>query len=120
MVGSQILMRAESLRDAAKVARWHHERYDGKGYPDRLEGEQIPLHARVVAIADAYDAMRSDRIYLKGLLRETIRSELINSRGTQFDPALLDVFLEIYDRGELAQYEKREDFRLGDAADIAC
>ena len=97
VVGDKILGHSGSLTDAAKVARHHHERFDGRGYPDHLQGKEIPLHARLVAIADAYDAMRSDRIYRKGLAPDVIRGEMIKGRGTQFDPTLLDEFLELMD-----------------------
>lgn len=100
-IGGDILARSESLRAAAEVARSHHERWDGRGYPQGLAGEQIPIHARVVAVADAYDAMRSDRIYRKGLQRETIREELVKGRGRQFDPEFLDAFLALMDDGSL-------------------
>ena len=111
-VGGRILDRSQTLHGAAEVARCHHERFDGRGYPSGLAGEQIPLHARVVAISDAYDAMRSDRIYRKGLPRERIREELVKGRGTQFDPALLDVFLRLFDSGALEEYANRETFAL--------
>ena len=101
VVGDKILGHSGSLTDAAKVARHHHERYDGRGYPDHLRGEEIPLHARLVAIADAYDAMRSDRIYRKGLAPDVIRGEMIKGRGTQFDPTLLDEFLELMDTTDI-------------------
>ena len=100
-IGGRILSNAGSLLEAADVARCHHERYDGRGYPEGLAGEAIPLHARVVAVADAYDAMRSDRIYRKGLAPDVIRGELVRGRGTQFDPALLDVYLTLADSGAL-------------------
>ena len=106
-VGGNILSRAESLKGAADVARYHHERYDGKGYPEGLAGEDIPRHARVVAIADAYDAMRSDRIYRKGLPAEAIRNELVKGKGKQFDPEFLDFFLELFDEGILDQIARR-------------
>ncbi len=88
------------MEGAADVARYHHERYGGGGYPTGRAGESIPFHARIVAIADAYDAMRSNRIYRKGLSPERIRAELVRGRGTQFDPVLLDAFLELVDSGE--------------------
>ena len=100
-IGSQILARASGMEGAADVARFHHERYDGSGYPTGRGGTDIPLHARVVAVADAYDAMRSDRIYRKGLKPEAIRGELVRGRGTQFDPVLLDAFLALVDSGAL-------------------
>ena len=100
-IGGTILDASETLKSAADVARYHHERYDGKGYPSGLKGEDIPFHARIVSVADAYDAMRSDRIYRKGLSKEIIRQELVNGRGKQFDPDLLDIFVHMADTGEL-------------------
>ena len=76
-------------------ARWHHERYDGTGYPDRLSGKSIPEEARIIAVADAYDAMSSKRSYRDVLPDETIRQELIQGKGTQFDPFFADIMLEI-------------------------
>ena len=102
-IGGRILSNANSLLNAEDVARCHHERYDGGGYPAGLAGENIPLHARIVAVADADDAMRSDRIYRKGLAQDVIRGELVRGRGTQFDPALLDVFLRLADGGKLEE-----------------
>ncbi|MDD2899114.1 MAG: DJ-1/PfpI family protein [Desulfuromonadaceae bacterium] len=72
----------------------HHEHWDGSGYPGRLKGEQIPLHARIVAVADAFDAMISKRSYRDGLEKETAMQELVKHKGTQFDPFLVDVFIE--------------------------
>ena len=100
-IGGDILAESSELTEAAKTARYHHERYDGSGYPEGLAGEAIPENARLVAIADAYDAMRSDRIYRRGLPMEIIRGELIRGRGTQFDPEFLDVFLRLFDEGQL-------------------
>lgn len=100
-IGGDILAESGELLGAAKTARFHHERYDGTGYPQALKGEEIPVHARVVAIADAYDAMHSNRVYRKGLPRDVIRSELVRGRGTQFDPVFLDAFLQLFDSGEL-------------------
>ncbi|MBO4452982.1 MAG: HD-GYP domain-containing protein [Clostridia bacterium] len=100
-IGGGILAESSKLAGASETARYHHERYDGKGYPEGLAGEKIPVHARVVSIADAYDAMHSDRIYRSGLPDEKIRSELVNGRGTQFDPVFLDAFLELFDDGTL-------------------
>ena len=94
-VGHHILMGSKTLRSAADVALWHHERWDGTGYPDGLKGTEIPLHARVVAIADSYDAMRSRRVYSGEMDPDEIRRELEAGRGTQFDPDLLDAFLRL-------------------------
>lgn len=114
IIGSNLLQGVSSFSDMHIVARNHHERYDGKGYPDNLKGKQIPIEARVVGIADAYDAMSSDRVYRKALPREVIREELIKGRGTQFDPNLLDCFLELFDNDELS---KKGDFE-GETAKI--
>ena len=80
------------------IIRNHHERYDGKGYPDELAGEAIPLSARIVMIADAYDAMISDRPYRKALSSNEALQELQSCAGSQFDPLLVDVFLEALGR----------------------
>ena len=86
------------MREFSKLvegARWHHERYDGTGYPDRLSGKSIPEEARIIAVADAYDAMSSKRSYRDVLPDEIIRQELIRGKGTQFDPVFADIMLEI-------------------------
>ena len=100
-IGKTILEGMEGMDAAAEAAAYHHERFDGRGYPEGLKGEKIPLHARVISIADAFDAMRSDRVYRKGLSTEVIREELIKGKGTQFDPELLPVFVEMLDEGKV-------------------
>lgn len=82
----------------AQGARWHHERYSGGGYPDGLVGEDIPLIARIICVADAYDAMTSDRVYRPALTAEQARKEILNCRGTQFDPHLTDLMIDIIDQ----------------------
>lgn len=106
-IGETILRGMEGLDGAAQVAKCHHERYDGHGYPAGLSGQAIPPHARVVAIADAYDAMHSDRTYRLRLSDRAIREELERERGRQFDPIYLDAFLELLDSGELNSPEER-------------
>ena len=81
--------------------RYHHERYDGHGYPDGLAGTGIPLIARILALADSFDAMTSNRVYRKRLTDEEVRSELLRCSGTQFDPELTTIFVRLLDRGEL-------------------
>ncbi|MNJ77214.1 Cyclic di-GMP phosphodiesterase response regulator RpfG [compost metagenome] len=76
--------------------RSHHERYDGKGYPDGLQGEEIPLFGRIIAVADAFDAMTSDRPYRKGLDTKTAIVILEEGRSTQWDPHFADLFVEAY------------------------
>lgn len=99
--GDRILKEVSSLVKISMVARHHHERYDGKGYPDKLAGNEIEIEARIVGIADSYDAMSSDRVYRKALPEHIIREELVKGRGTQFDPKLLDIFLQMFDSHEL-------------------
>ena len=101
VIGKSILDGLEDMTDTALVVLYHHERYDGGGYPTGLSGTDIPSHARVVAIADAYDAMHADRIYRKALDKESIRSEMIDQRCKQFDPEYLDAFLSLMDDGSL-------------------
>lgn len=98
-MGGEILKNNLMINKAEDVALHHHERYDGLGYPEKIAGENISPEARIVAIADAYDAMKSRRIYRKALSPEQIREELINGRGSQFDPEMLDVFMGLIDSG---------------------
>ena len=79
---------------AYNIARYHHERYDGKGYPDGLKGEDIPLEARVMALADVYDALISERVYKKAFSVEKAKEIILDGSGTQFDPCLVPLFLE--------------------------
>lgn len=100
-IGSDIMHDATTLPGAANVIRYHHERYDGTGYPDGLKGDQIPVDARIVSIVDTYDAMSSNRIYRKALPKAKIREEMLKGKGRQFDPQILDVFISLFDRGLL-------------------
>lgn len=95
IIGATMLEELTILREGIPLVRHHHERYDGQGYPDGLKGEEIPILARIFTIADAYDAMVSDRPYRKGLDVATIEHELTVNAGTQFDPRLLEIFLRI-------------------------
>lgn len=85
------------IHDVIKNIRHHHERYDGQGYPDGLAGEEIPLLSRIIAIADSFDAMTSDRPYRQGMSLPQALSEIKNGIGTQFDPKLCEVFLKLYE-----------------------
>ncbi len=78
-------------------AKYHHERYDGKGYPNGLAGDKIPLVARILAVADTYDAMTSNRSYRKALPQDVVRSEIEKGKGTQFDPEIASIMLEMID-----------------------
>ena len=96
-IGSRILRDLINLKDVMPVVLHHHESWDGGGYPDSLEGEQIPFAARIVAVADAYDAMSSDRPYREGLSEEKIEKILRNGAGKQWDPRVVEAFFRIRD-----------------------
>ena len=94
-IGAHILSNASIFADIIPIVKHHHERYDGKGYPARLAGEDIPYLARIVAVADTFDAMTSRRSYRQALDFDYTMNEIERCKGTQFDPAIADVFLEI-------------------------
>lgn len=96
VLGADILHPVVTEPSVLAAVRNHHERYDGRGYPDRLVGNAIPLTARIMAVADSYDAMSSTRNYRVALKPEEIRKELTANRGRQFDPELADLFLECF------------------------
>ena len=100
VIGSEILELVAEFPELAIGARSHHERYDGKGYPDGFAGARIPIYARVIAVADAYDAMTSKRSYRGVLPQDVVRGEIAKGRGTQFDPQFADVMLQIIDEDE--------------------
>jgi putative nucleotidyltransferase with HDIG domain len=98
LAGEQILSRIPFLRPSASVVRHHHERYDGEGYPDGLGGEQIPLGARLFALADTLDAMTSDRVYRRATGLPAVYAEVARERSKQFDPLIADLFLKTPER----------------------
>jgi response regulator RpfG family c-di-GMP phosphodiesterase len=95
IIGERILKPVVEEQDILDMVRMHHERFDGKGYPDGLSGEQIPLGARIMALADAYDAMTSDRPYRKSLGLAAAVKEIKKGAGTQFAPEVVEAFLRI-------------------------
>ena len=95
VMGDRILKNIRERPKLAIGARWHHERYDGTGYPDGLSGDKIPEEARIIAVADAYDAMTSRRSYRGILSQDTVRNEIKNGKGKQFDPAFADIMLDM-------------------------
>lgn len=104
--GARILENIKEMPKLATGARWHHERYDGRGYPDGLSGENIPEEARIIAVADAYDAMTSHRSYRDVIPQEVVKGELEKGSGTQFDPRFAAIMLEIIK--EDVDYKLRE------------
>jgi HD-GYP domain-containing protein (c-di-GMP phosphodiesterase class II) len=106
VMGARILKNIQEMPKLATGARWHHERYDGRGYPDGLKGGDIPEEARIIAVADAYDAMTSRRSYRGVMSQEKVRSEIEKGRGTQFDPRFADIMLAMID--EDVDYKMRE------------
>ncbi len=93
--GAELLEDLDSVPYAAEAALSHHEKMDGTGYPSGKKGDEIPLIARIIAVADCFDAMNHDRSYRKKLTKEEIRQEFINGNGTQFDPVVVSAFLDI-------------------------
>ena len=106
VIGADILKNLSEIPGIDTGARWHHERYDGSGYPDGLKGEEIPEVARIIGVADAYDAMASKRSYRDVLPQEVVRAEIEKGKGTQFDPYFVDKMLEMID--EDTEYQMRE------------
>ena len=106
VIGHQILQNIEEMPGLSTGARWHHERYDGTGYPDGLAGEKIPEAARIIAVADAYDAMTSYRSYHEVMPQEHVREELKRCSGTQFDPRFADLMIKMIDEDK--EYKMRE------------
>ena len=97
LIGVKILQNARLFQDFLDIVKHHHERFDGKGYPDNLQGENIPYLARITAVADTFDAMTSKRSYRNALPLEVVRNEMETCSGTQFDPNIINVFLQILD-----------------------
>ncbi|MCM2324482.1 MAG: HD-GYP domain-containing protein, partial [Oligoflexia bacterium] len=94
--GYDIMSRVSGLRDVIGGMRYHHERWDGKGYPLGLKKDEIPLIARIIAVADTFDAMVSTRPYRKGMAPKVAYDEIVRNRGTQFDPFIVDAFIEAF------------------------
>ncbi|MCR5402960.1 MAG: response regulator [Butyrivibrio sp.] len=106
-IGDRILKSVVEMPKLSIGARWHHERYDGRGYPDGLKGSEILEEARIIAVADAYDAMTSHRSYRDVLPQEVVRSEIEKGKGSQFDPVFADIMLQMIDEDK--EYLMHED-----------
>ncbi len=99
--GAEMLKDFNSIKDISEGVLYHHERYDGKGYPKGLKGEQIPMVSRIICISDSFDAMNSRRCYREKLSKEKILSEIKDNSGKQFDPVLVPLFLQLIEEGKI-------------------
>lgn len=110
VVGARILHSIEEMPKLATGARWHHEKFDGTGYPDGLKGYDIPEEARIIAVADAYDAMTSNRSYRGALPQEHVMNEMVRGKGTHFDPRFAQIMLDMM--AEDTEYSMREQITV--------
>ena len=113
LLGEEIVSQAQRFSRVGKIIRNHHEMVDGNGYPDGLRGEEIPLASRIIAVADAYDAMANDRVYRKALDRETVIGEFRRCAGRQFDPDVAGILVKLLmAAGDswLQEHDKEPDF----------
>ena len=99
--GGKVLKDFTAINGIVEGALYHHERYDGNGYPKGLKGTDIPIYARIICVADALDAMNSDRCYRPHLQPDVIKQELKNNAGTQFDPDVVECALELIEAGKI-------------------
>ena len=106
VMGARILKTIREMPKLVTGARWHHERFDGSGYPDGLKGLDIPEEARIIAVADAYDAMTSNRSYRSGMAQSKVREQIEKGKGTQFDPKFADIMIQMIDEDK--DYRMRE------------
>ena len=111
-IGANILIEVEGYDEVARIVRSHHERFDGAGYPDGLARDEIPLLARIIAVADAYNAMTSTRPYRNAMAPEVAIQQLLNGRGSQFQADLVDAFVAVLER-------ESDSYRLGLLADFS-
>ena len=109
VIGADIMDNLGLWHREKQIVRSHHERFDGNGYPDKLQGRQIPLLARILSVADVYDAIASDRAYRRRMEESKILEIMYGGAGTQFDPEIIDVFRHMYESGELDQVSAEAD-----------
>ncbi len=115
VIGGRILQNLITIENVVEGAMYHHENWDGTGYPEGLKGEEIPLVARIICVADTFDAMTTDRVYRKKLQKEEVRQEFEQGKGKQFDPVITDIFLQMIENG----FEPLEEERMAiDGEDI--
>ncbi|NPA49433.1 MAG: response regulator [Thermodesulfobacteria bacterium] len=110
VIGAEIVGHIGLLQEEARIIRYHHERFDGQGYPEGLRGEEIPLLARILAVADTYDAMTTRRPYRPSLSAETAYQEILRCSGSQFDPEIVEIFKVVWQE-QLQKEEKADGFR---------
>ena len=108
-IGARILRPVDFLADKIPGVLYHHEYYDGRGYPEGLVGKEIPLAGRIICVADAFDAMTTNRPYRKGLPVNTVIAELKKFSGKQFDPECVEAFLQAFDEKISLYFEPTED-----------
>jgi len=101
VIGSNIIGHFGMWTDEQSIIRHHHERFDGKGYPDGLKGEEIPLLARILSVADVYDALTTDRSYRRKMPDHVAVKIIRENAGSQFDPKIVNIFLKLHNRGEI-------------------
>jgi len=99
LIGVEILSPIKNLKEVISAIKYHHERYDGGGYPEGIKGKKIPLIAAIIAVADAYDAMISDRPYRKALSSNQAKKEIRRNKGSQFHPQVVEAFLKVFSNG---------------------
>ncbi len=103
-IGSEILKNFKSIDNLADGIKYHHERYDGKGYVMGLKGDEIPIIGRIISVADAFDAMSANRVYRNKLDLDRVIHEIEKGKGAQFDPKCADIMLELIRTGKLDEY----------------
>lgn len=110
VMGYNVLKNIEGFKIFAKIIKHHHERWDGTGYPDNLKGDTIPMSARIIAVADAFDAMTSNRVYRRSLTIEESIKELLKNRWKQFDGDVVDAFMKVLNKDKIRDimFENRD------------
>ncbi len=111
LYGEELLGEKEFFKTARKIARSHHEKWNGTGYPDGLKGEEIPLEARITAIADVYDALTHKRVYKEAWSKDKAYNYMIYTFGSHFDPSIKDIFSKLYNNGTLDMIDKKYKLR---------
>ena len=109
VIGADIMDNMGLWHREKQIVRCHHERFDGSGYPDKLKGRQIPLLARILSVADVYDAIASDRAYRNRMDESRILEIIYGGAGTQFDPQIIEVFRGMFESGEVNQVITQAD-----------